>query len=77
MHVLKCMAEANVQVTVTANINIKVSADLKLQPRGHTGTLIFTKINLIYLMINFLCIELKMKISSNLTFIFYRYSNHR
>ena len=36
------MAKANAQKPVTANINIKVPIDLKLQFRGHNFTLIFT-----------------------------------
>ena len=35
-------AAANAAVPVTANINIKVPVNIKLQLRGHTGSLIFT-----------------------------------
>ena len=48
-------------VPVTANMYFKVPIDLKLQLRRHTGTLIFTSTHLIYLMIPFLCRELKKK----------------
>ena len=50
---------ANTLVPVT--FNIKVLVNLKLQPRIHTGTLIFTSIHLMYLMIHFLCRKLKKK----------------
>ena len=57
---------ANVTVPVTANVNIKIPVDLKLQLKTY-GTLISIYINLIYLTINFLCIELKkVKISENI-----------
>ena len=36
------MAKVNAQKPVTANINIKVSIDLKLQFMGHNFTLRFT-----------------------------------
>ena len=52
-------AVANASVPVTVDMNIKVLVDLKLQLRRHTGTLIFTSIHLMYLMIHFLCRELK------------------
>ena len=47
-------AVANAPVPVTADMNIKVLVNLKLQPRRHTDTLIFTTIHLMYLMIYFL-----------------------
>ena len=50
---------ANAPVPVTADMNIKVPLNLKLRPRRHTDTLIFTTINLMYLMIHFLCGKLK------------------
>ena len=52
-------AVANAPVPVTADMNIKVLVNLKLQPRRHTDTLIFTTIHLMYLMIHFLCRKLK------------------
>ena len=57
------MAVANAPVTVTADMNIKVPVNLKLKPRRHTDTLIFTSIHLMYLMIHFLCRKLKKKVS--------------
>ena len=42
---------ANASIPVTADMNIKVPVNLKLQPRGHTGTLIFTLIHLMYLIL--------------------------
>ena len=56
------MAVANAPVPVTADLNIKVLVNLKLQPRRHTDTLIFTSIHLMYLMIHFLCRKLKKKV---------------
>ena len=46
-----------------ADMNIKVPVYLKLQPRRHTDTHtdIITSIQLMYLMIHFLCIKLKKK----------------
>ena len=35
------MAVANAPVPVTVDMNIKVPVDLKLQPRRHTGTLLY------------------------------------
>ena len=49
-------AMANAPVPVTADMNIKVPVNLKLQPRRHTDTLM---IHLMYLMIHFLCRKLK------------------
>ena len=68
------MAVANRSVPVTADMNIKVPVNLKLQPRRHTHTLIFSSIHLMYLMIHFLCRKMKKiivseKIFSNSTFI--------
>ena len=62
-----------------ADMTIKVSVNLKLQPRRHTDTHtdIFTFIHLMYLMIHFLCRKFKKKIIvsdkffSNLTFIYF------
>ena len=48
-------AVANASVPVTEDMNIKVPVNLKLQPRRHTDTLIFTLIHLMYLMIHFSC----------------------
>ena len=62
---------------VTADMNIKVPLNLKLQPRRHTDTLIFTLIHLMYVMIHFLCRRLEKIIVyistffSNLTFIYF------
>ena len=69
-------AVANAPAPVTADMNIKVLVNLKLQPRRHTDTLIFTTIHLMYLMIHFLCRKVKKKNSiwkgfSNLTFIYF------
>ena len=50
---------ANAPIPVMVDINIKVPVDLKLQLKRHTGTIIFTSIHLMYLMIHFLCRELK------------------
>ena len=36
------MAVTNAMVPVTTNVNIKVTVDLKLQLRRHTGTLRYT-----------------------------------
>ena len=36
------MAVANVSAPVSANTNIKVPVDLRLQPRRRTGTQVFT-----------------------------------
>ena len=58
------MVVANAPVPVTADMNIKVLVNLKLQRRRHTVTLIFTSIRLMYLMIHFLCRELKKLIVS-------------
>ena len=76
-------AVANAPVPVTADINIKVSVNLILQPRRHTNTLTFTSIYLMYLMIHFLCRKLKKIIVSEKffqiwhLFIFYRYCNYK
>ena len=67
------MAVTNAPVPVRANINIKVLIDLKLQLRRHTGTLIFAYINLIYLMIYFLCTELENVLVSKNLFNFNNY----
>ena len=58
---------ANAPVPVTADMNIKVPVNLKLQPRRHTDTHtdIFTSIHLMYLMIHFLCRKLKKVIVSD------------
>ena len=66
---------ADEPVPATADMNIRVPVNLKLQPRRHTGTL-FTLIHLMYLMIHFLCRKLKKnnsicKVFSNLTFIYF------
>ena len=50
------MAVVNAPVLVMADMNIKVSVNLKLQSRRHTDTIIFTSI---HLMIHFLCRKLK------------------
>ena len=63
-------AVANSPVPVTADMNVKVPVNLKLQPRRHTDTLLFTTIHLMYLMIHFLCRKLK-KSFSNLTLIYF------
>ena len=47
-------AVANAPVPVMADMTIKVLVNLKLQPRRHTGGLLFTSIHLMYLMIHFL-----------------------
>ena len=65
---LSLKAVANAPVPVTADINIKVPVNLKLQPRRHTDTLIFTSIHLMYLMIHFLCRKLKNIIASEIFF---------
>ena len=57
MNIYKAVANAPVQVT--ADMNIKVLVNLKLQPRRHTDTFIFTSIHLIYLMIHLLSRKLK------------------
>ena len=57
------MAVANRSVPVTADMNIKVPVNLKLQPRRHTDTLKFTSIHLMYLMIHFLCGKLEKIVS--------------
>ena len=61
---------ANAPVLVTADINVKVLVNLKLQPRRHSDTLIFTLIHLMYLMIHFLCRKLKKIIASENFFKF-------
>ena len=61
--ILSYMAVANAPIPVTTDMNIKVPVNLKLQPRRHTDTLIFTSIHLMYLMIHFLCRKLKKKVS--------------
>ena len=77
------MAVTNALVPVTADVNIEVPVNLKLQLRRHTGTLIFTLIHLMYLMIHFLCRKLKKIIVSEKffqiwhLFIFYRYCNYK
>ena len=43
---LKNLAVAKTPVPVTVDINIKFPVNLKLQPRRHTDTLIFTSIHL-------------------------------
>ena len=56
---------ANALVPVTADMNIKVPVNLKLQRRRQTVTLIFTSIHLMYLMIHFyICRELEKLIVS-------------
>ena len=60
-------------VLVMASKNIEVPVDLKLQLRRCTSTLIFTYIYLIYLMILFLCIELKKILVSQFFFKFKKY----
>ena len=76
-------AVANASVPVTADVNIKVLVNLKLQPGRHADTLIFTLIHLMYLMIIFLCRKLKnIIVSENFfqtwhLFIFYRYCNYK
>ena len=67
------MALSNAPVTVMTDMNIKVPVDLKLRLRRHTGTLIFTSIHLTYLMIHFLCRELKKIIVSENFFQFNNY----
>ena len=66
-------AVANAPVPVTADMNIKVPVNLKLQSRRHADTLIFTSIHLMYLIIHFLYRKLKkklyLKIFSILTFL--------
>ena len=64
------MAVTNALVPVTADVNIEVPVNLKLQLRRHTGTLIFTLIHLMYLMIHFLCRKLKKIIASENFFKF-------
>ena len=78
------LAVANTLVLVTEDMNIKVPVNLKLQPRRHNGTFIFTSIHLMYLMIHFYGkIEKNNSIwmvFSNLTFdlfIFYWYCNYK
>ena len=74
---------ANAPIPVMADMNIKVPVDLKLQLKRHAGTLIFTSIHLMYLMIHFLCRELKkITVSKDFfqisqSFIFYQYCNYR
>ena len=63
-------AVANSPVPVTADMNVKVPVNLKLQPRRHTDTLIFTTIHLMYLMIHFLCRKLKKKFFKFDTYLF-------
>ena len=76
-------AAANAPVPVTADMNIKVPVNLKLQPRRHTHTLIFSSIHLMYLMIHFLCRKLKkVTTSENFfriwhLFILRRYCNYK
>ena len=77
-------AVANAPVPVTADMNIKVLVNLKLQPRRHTDTLIFTTIHLMYLMIHFYVEKWKKIIVSekffqiwHLFFSFYRYCNYK
>ena len=67
---LSLKAVANAPVPVTADINIKVPVNLKLQPRRHTDTLIFTSIHLVYVIIHFLCRKLKKIIVSEILFKF-------
>ena len=66
---------ANTPIPVTTNINIKVPVNLKLQLRGHTGTLIFTQIYPMYLRFIFFKDEIKKIILSeffsNLAIIFF------
>ena len=74
---------ANALVRVTKDINIKVPINLKLQPRRHTDTLIFTSIHLMYLRIDLLCRKLKIIIVCEQffqiwhLFIFYRYCSYK
>ena len=63
---IKVVAKA--PVPVTADINIKVPVNLKLQPRRHTDILLFTSIHLMYPMIHFLCRKFKKIIVSNFFF---------
>ena len=76
-------AVANAAVPLTADMNIKVPVNLKLQPRRHNGTLIFTSMHLMYLMIHFLCGKLeKILVSKRFFqiwhfFIFYRYCKYK
>ena len=64
-------------------MNIKVPVNLKLQPRRHTDTLIFTSIHLMYLINHFLCRKLtKIIVSEKFfqiwhLFISYRYYNNK
>ena len=62
------LAVANAPVPVTTDMNIKILVNLKLPPRRHTDTLIFTSIHLMYLMIHFLCRKLKNIIASEIFF---------
>ena len=50
---------ANAPIPVTGDMNNKVPVNLKLQPRRHTDTLIFTSIYLMHLIIHFLCRKLE------------------
>ena len=61
-------AVTNASVPVTEDMNIKVPVNLKLQPRRHTDTLIFTSIHLTYLKVHFLCRKLKKIIVSETFF---------
>ena len=71
------------QIPVTADMNIKAPVNLKLQSRGHTDTLIFTSIHLMYLMTHILFRKLKKIIVSEIFFqiwhffIFYRHCNYK
>ena len=64
-------------------MNIKAPVNLKLQSRGHTDTLIFTSIHLMYLMTHILFRKLKKIIVSEFFFqiwhffIFYRHCNYK
>ena len=74
-----CFILHNKLFQIFAVANATVPVKLKLQLRRHNGTLIFTSIHLMYLMIRFLCGELeKILVSKRFFqiwhfFIFYRY----
>ena len=56
-----------------ADVNIKVLVILKLQLKRHTGTLTFTSVHLMYLMIYFLYRKLEKIIVSDFFFKFNNY----
>ena len=75
-------AVANATIPVTAEMNIKVPLNLKLQPKRHTDTLIFTSIHLVYLMIIFYVESWKKNsiwkfFQIRHLFVFYRYCNYK